>query len=48
VPDLPGREVARLGSLACRIAQYRTTAVDRENEARCLVESALESHLETE
>jgi type I restriction enzyme S subunit len=48
VPDLPSLDVARLGEWACRIAQYRTTAIARENAARSLIESTLESHAETE
>jgi type I restriction enzyme S subunit len=44
LPDLPRSKLARFGQQACRIAHRRTTAVNREREARNLVESALESH----
>jgi type I restriction enzyme, S subunit len=44
VPHLPRREVTRLGEWACRIAEYRTTAILKENEGRSLVEASLESH----
>jgi type I restriction enzyme S subunit len=42
VPELPEREQVRLGRLACRIAEYRTGAIDREAEAKRRIESTLE------